>query len=125
MPDKSGISELLFVYGTLKQGHVSHYMLHGAVGIQAYAPDIVLYRGPGYPLAKDGNGKVYGELYKVDEAILRDLDEYEEAPGIYVRVQRSIVLDTGELVPAWIYLSHKTGAYPVIESGIWLKEFEL
>ena len=59
-----------------------------------------------------------GELYEVDEALLLELDRYEDVPELYLRVERTIA---GE--PAVIYVlrpEHGRGR-PAIASGDWLR----
>ena len=80
---------ILFVYGTLKRGCGAHYLLRRAefLGEAVTRPCYRLYDLGAYPaLVEDANGvAVRGELWAVDEATLRELDEYEGAPGEFVR----------------------------------------
>lgn len=81
---------LLFVYGTLKRGYRSHHLLDGQefVGNASTAPGYRLYDSGDYPcLVKDTatDHSIHGELFRVDEACLARLDEYEGAPHLFMR----------------------------------------
>lgn len=82
---------ILFIYGTLKRGQNAHGRLAGAqfLGEAVTQPCYRLYDLGPYPgLVEDSNGvAIRGELWAVDEALLRDLDEYEEAADLFVRRQ--------------------------------------
>ncbi|MCA9542465.1 MAG: gamma-glutamylcyclotransferase, partial [Myxococcales bacterium] len=79
---------VVFVYGTLRRGEVSHHLLRGArfVDTTRTAPCFTLYQIDWYPaLVARGQTSVVGELYVVDEALLARLDEYEGCPESYAR----------------------------------------
>jgi gamma-glutamylcyclotransferase (GGCT)/AIG2-like uncharacterized protein YtfP len=93
---------LVFVYGTLLRGEVNHGLLHGAelLGAHRTEPRFTLYRLGAYPgLAAGGNTAVHGEVYRVNEAGLRALDQLEDYPRLYDRVQ--IPTPYGR---AWVYV---------------------
>ena len=108
----------VFVYGTLLRGQVNHGLLAGAacLGPHRTAPAFTLYNLGTYPgLVRGGVMAVAGEVYRVDGATLRRLDELEEYPHLYGRL----------LIPTpyggtWVY--HYRGAIQrcqVIRSGDW------
>lgn len=111
----------VFVYGTLMRGEPAHALLGDAqlVGVVRTEPRYTLVLLDGYPgLVDAGDTAVGGELYQLpdDEARLRELDRYEDAPELYQRELRSF----GEH-EAWVYLlrpEHAAGR-PVIASGDW------
>jgi gamma-glutamylcyclotransferase (GGCT)/AIG2-like uncharacterized protein YtfP len=79
---------LIFVYGTLRRGESNHAQLRGArfVGTARTEQRYELVHVSGYPaLLEDGSVGVSGELYEVDDALLRRLDEFEEVPEMYQR----------------------------------------
>lgn len=83
--------KLLFVYGTLKRGCCNHGQLAGQefIGEARTAPGYRLYDLGGYPglvaHAADRAG-VTGEVWAVDAAALRRLDDFEGvAEGLYRR----------------------------------------
>jgi gamma-glutamylcyclotransferase (GGCT)/AIG2-like uncharacterized protein YtfP len=103
---------LLFVYGTLKRGFCNHHRLAGAKFVGA-ARTHAIYRLLNlgwYPGLIEGNPgiAVEGELWDVDEATLRRLDEYEGVPEWFQR--RAVALDgTSEPAEAYFYCRDPAG----------------
>src|SRR4051812_12996853 len=85
------MSTLLFVYGTLKRGCSNHDHLAGQrfVGPARTQPGFRLYDLGGYPgivAQPDDTLGVIGEVWAVDDDILRDLDQFEGVhEGLYRR----------------------------------------
>lgn len=111
-------NELIFVYGTLRQGTASpmEKLLerHCTFFAEAFLQGI-LYDLGGYPGVIESihpTDKVLGELYQVERGykLWPQLDHYEQCtidfpePHEYVRTQRSVFLANGEQVQAWVYL---------------------
>jgi gamma-glutamylcyclotransferase (GGCT)/AIG2-like uncharacterized protein YtfP len=82
----------LLVYGTLKEGHKNHYVLtrHGARKVgKGYTSSgnftmYYLKGNTGYPIVLDGKewpvarrGHVYGEVYRVPQIAMDELDTFE------------------------------------------------
>lgn len=109
----------VFVYGTLKKGCCNHYPLLGKTPQQAVARNIRLHTGPDYPFAIRGQGSVHGEVYEVDDEILRALDQLEQDHDDYYRELTSVLLEDQQEIMAWIYLSDQAVLYPHLETGIW------
>ena len=92
----------VFVYGTLLRGEVNHGLLAGAelMGAHRTEPRFTLYRLGAYPgLVAGGGTAVHGEVYRVNDAGLRALDQLEDYPRLYDRL----------LIPtpfgrAWVYV---------------------
>jgi len=108
----------VFVYGTLLRGQVNHDLLAGAacLGSHRTAAAFTLYNLGTYPgLVRGGVTAVAGEVYRINGATLRRLDELEEYPRLYGRL----------LIPTpyggtWVY--HYRGGIQgcqVIRSGDW------
>lgn len=109
----------LFVYGTLRDGHVNHK----AHFLQAHAECVGkghirarLYKVTWYPavvLDPQGDDRVYGEVYALPvaavEMILHELDGYEgiyttnEASDEYERVTTTAWLEDGSALVCWVY----------------------
>jgi gamma-glutamylaminecyclotransferase len=80
----------LFVYGTLKRGQPRHRFLAGQMFVAAAAtqPQYRLFNVGEYPaLVPHADGRsIEGELWDVDDACLRTLDEVEGCDlGLYAR----------------------------------------
>lgn len=79
----------VFVYGTLKQGGGLHHIL--AEGNAKFLCcemlyDVAMYDLGSYPAAVPEEGAViHGEVYDVDEVLLRRLDQAEGVPYLYRR----------------------------------------
>lgn len=111
-------SEYLFVYGTLRRGTETsmHHLLAqhsdfvGEATCQGRLYKIAYY--PGLVPSDDPAHQVKGEVYALHEpaSVLPALDAYEECgPGFsepteYVRERREVVLNTGRMLIAWVYL---------------------
>src|SRR5437588_338372 len=100
-------SILLFVYGTLKRGAFRNDLLHGqefiaeVVTLPCYRlVDLIQYRG----LVEDPEqGKqVQGELWRVADERLPELDRYEDVPRLFAR-KRIDLEGIAEPVFAYLY----------------------
>ncbi|KAL2770448.1 gamma-glutamylaminecyclotransferase [Daubentonia madagascariensis] len=103
----------VFLYGTLKRGQPNHkVLLDGAHGSAAFcARGRTLQRYPlviageyniPWLLKLPGTGRcVEGEIYVVDEPMLRFLDDFEGCPAMYQRttVMVQVLKDAGEGSP--------------------------
>lgn len=121
-------SELVFVYGTLRRGASNACRMAGAefMGRAVVAGD--LYRIDWYPgLVTGGCGRVVGEIYRVDEGALRELDRYEGIPEgesegqEYRKVRVEAVLDGAGSREVLVYeWKGMTDAASRIPDGDWL-----
>ena len=69
---------LLFAYGTLMYGLRAHNLLVGSLFAGRGSTRGALYLCDGYPLlVAEGEGRVWGELYHVDEPSLSRIEWYE------------------------------------------------
>lgn len=102
----------LFVYGTLKKAYGNHRCLHGSKHLlDTVIRDnfFLVDLGPFPAAIYDPNKRynIYGEIYEIDDNILRRCDALEGYPSFYNRSQ--IVLDT--VGPTWIYHFNEQGKY--------------
>ena len=111
-------SIFVFVYGSLKSGHYNHSLLSNSVFVSNHItePKFTLVDLGAFPaVLSHGATSIQGELYKVTEKTLAELDKLEGYPKYYDRMK--ILTDVGN---AWMYTLVKGSKdYPVIESGIW------
>jgi len=103
------MTDLFFVYGTLKRNEGNHKLLGGSkyIGKGLTLSKYFAYHS-GFPLIQyNENGlPMLGELYKVESpAVVATLDRLEGNGSFYTRVVRKIkILDFFEQeVDAWIY----------------------
>lgn len=126
--DPHADSTFIFVYGGLMRGFDLHHHLAGAMFVgEGWTLGRLVALGR-YPGLLEGDGKVEGEIYKLDDAAasLEALDDLEDFnPGdpdksMYLRVVRKVHKKDGSTIRAWIYLYNRdaTGA-PFVESGDW------
>lgn len=108
----------LFVYGSLKSGFRHHAELRGAPRRRS-ARTLPLYRlvrAARYPvLLDDGRESVSGELYRVTEELLRELDRFE---GDDYRRQ-VVLLDDGSRAIAYLGDSAAFADHSPISGGVW------
>jgi gamma-glutamylcyclotransferase (GGCT)/AIG2-like uncharacterized protein YtfP len=119
---------LIFVYGVLMRGFDLHHHMAGAVfeGLGWTSGTLVdLGR---YPGLRDGEGRVEGELYRLEDpaASLEALDDVEAFDPAdpqnseYLRVVRDVHALDGTIAPAWVYLYNRaTAGLPVVKGGDW------
>jgi gamma-glutamylcyclotransferase (GGCT)/AIG2-like uncharacterized protein YtfP len=80
----------VFVYGTLLSGEPNHDRLRGARLIASTRTEsryTLLSLGPYPALVEGGTTSVAGEVYDVDDELLRALDRFEGVPSLYRRVR--------------------------------------
>jgi gamma-glutamylaminecyclotransferase len=120
-------SATIFVYGTLKRGCRNHSVLRLAefVGEAWTEPGYRMVNCGTYPgLVRAGRvqaemaERVFGELYRVDAALLQALDRFEDAPNEYVRM--AIRLSDGGEAQAYLYRG-ETAHLPAC-GAVWREE---
>ncbi len=104
--------KLLFVYGSLMSGLSAHSFLFDSDFIShgiLFGARLIQLRD-GYPAVIEGEGKVFGEVYKVDEATLTAIDLFEEffegfpERSMYVRKEKPVkLIPYGDFVDSWVY----------------------
>ena len=88
----------ILVYGSLRYGFELHHYLRRArfVGL-AFAEGYDMFNLGGYPGVVKGEGRVWGEVYEVDERTISILDQIEDFKGepddLYVREQTRVYFD--------------------------------
>lgn len=110
----------VFVYGTLLKGLRYHHILKDCQflgkkigrGLQMY--DLGPF--PACVFTNNYEHTVKGELYAVDEDVLKRLDILEGYPEFYNRIELKWINS-----PSWVYILNNkdVGSAPLIESGDW------
>ena len=133
MMPESGLltmTNLVFVYGTLKKGFGNHRLLTKAKFIaNACIFDGKMLDLGAFPALVEGDMDIEGELYEVDKATFAALDRLEGHPTFYKRKRVEAYFSTDEYdmatAEAWCYFLSKNSQVhyeklcPVIEEGIW------
>lgn len=121
---------LLFVYGTLRKGEKNHYLIRKAECIEqnVYIFGAMYDTGEGYPaLLLDNNKKVLGELYRIDEEMLRIVDRLEgyrpeRKENLYERISIQVFAE-GREYEALVYVAGASmnGLTDCIQNGDWVQ----
>lgn len=122
-----GGQELVFVYGSLRQGASNHFRMEGAEPLGEAVITGELYRIDWYPgviLSETGN-PVHGEVYRVGPELLARLDRFEGVRGReddeYARVRVMARAEGRRRHEVWVY--EYRGAVqdlPRLPGGDWL-----
>lgn len=116
---------LVFVYGTLRRGgtRAMPTIFPEATFIDNATVQGRLYDFGDYPglLLDDSNSFVVGEVYEVDDELLKQLDEFE-AGSHYLRKQVELAVGEGRRT-GWVYVYDPQFYSPLtlIESGDWIE----
>jgi gamma-glutamylcyclotransferase (GGCT)/AIG2-like uncharacterized protein YtfP len=124
----SAMSTYLFVYGTLMSGGENNLLL--ARHAELIGPGrmrgrlFVVDYYPGLVDSEDPAETVAGEVWRLLEPdVLLSLDDFEgctEAPPLFVRASRTVTLDGGSPLAAWVYVyARSTSGLQSILSGDW------
>jgi len=120
----------VFVYGTLRKGDSRFGVLDECecVAEEAYLDDYYMISLGGFPGILPGVGQVRGEIYKIDEDILDQLDRIEgyreDDPkhSLYIRTVVSPKgIEDGREIMTYVYNDERTSRrdHQIIESGDW------
>ncbi|WP_457680737.1 gamma-glutamylcyclotransferase family protein [Thermovibrio sp.] len=119
---------LLFVYGKFMSGFSAHAFLFDAQFIShgiLYGAKL-LHLKDGIPGAVEGEGKVLGEVYRVDEITLEAIELYTEInDNLFIKKRKPILLiPLNEWVEAWVFLlnPNRLSEYVELPFGSW-REF--
>lgn len=127
----SNTGGLVFTYGSLKDGYHNDRFLEDAeyVGV-GFIDSHSMYSVGSFPAVVEGNGVVYGEVYKVDDDIVKGMDYLEgyneEADdGIYLRRDIEVnLLGEEELVNTEYYIWNRdTNRLISVPYGVWSEDY--
>lgn len=105
----------VFVYGTLRKGGSNHFRMSGSEFIGSARVRAKIYRIDTHPalifpaLKLGSDSWVLGEIYRVSEVQLRELDAYEgiserhQQPHEYRRVLAKVEMESGAETDAWVW----------------------
>lgn len=106
MAARERINQLVFVYGTLRQGCGNdHFLVRSRfidTGWTRHRYALYLAVCPGV-VKDEAVSRIRGEVYRVDPAVLAQLDQLEGHPDVYLRSLVPIDLDSGRDCLAWLY----------------------
>lgn len=101
---------MVFIYGTLKKGFYFHEKYLGGDKSKSHGKavtglDVALYvDGMPHMIHEKTDKPTKGELYEINDEVLKSLDELEGHPVVYKRELIDIVDENGEKMLAWAYL---------------------
>lgn len=111
-------NHLVFVYGTLRNGHSNHHLLKEAYcyGIGSTEASYAMYHIGGYPYVTSSEARypIVGELYAVDDDTLGALDSMEGHPRYYERRETNVMVCDNHYI-AWMYFRDPPGL--LMQSG--------
>ena len=120
------MTHLVFTYGSLLTGLGNHRVIAAAelIGEAITEAGWTLVSLGGFPGAIEGGEiAIVGELYRVSDATLANLDQLEGNGSFYTRLERKIITTDGREHTAWIYaLPSENLNRTIVESGDW-REF--
>lgn len=122
----------IFIYGTLRDGGRAHHLMAGAEWVSAGTIKGKLVHVDQYPgLIISEKGRVSGDLYRVNDELLLELDRYEgcfDSPPHYTRESVEVLLDDGRLSQTSVYvfqlLDSLSRPLEWIDSGDWIAWWE-
>ncbi|KAI2806520.1 hypothetical protein BLOT_008477 [Blomia tropicalis] len=126
------IKNLIFVYGTLKRSQPNYNVMTDQTNgeakfvctartVESYPLVIASRYNIPFLLGKPGAGyQITGEIYSVDEKMMKFLDDFEGHPGFYTRLQRQVITEDGKTLMSWLYILEKFHSemlnFPMIEN---------
>lgn len=118
--------KLIFVYGTLKRSNGLHGALEGAEFVSeaiTLEPIFKMFCNGAFPYVSNvgkGGYRIIGEMYKVSEPMILDLDLVEGHPTHYRRTDTEFMLEDGNVIEGQMYIYNGSGANSKeITSGCW------
>lgn len=114
--------ERLFVYGTLRKGQVNHRVLQRLdaiyVGDACTVPAYTMVDCGPYPAVMiGGRTAIRGEVFDLPVSSLPALDDFEEAPRLYLRSR--VRLPCGAEPTAYLMHDWQAVQFPKINTGDW------
>lgn len=115
---------LVFVYGTLKKGYGNHRLLAQSmfVGKAITEPNFTMLHLGGFPgIVQSGDTAIHGEVYRVSNATLTQLDRLEGHPTFYERKPLMVTGMDGSPMDVQGYVLPLTwlDGRNVIPTGVW------
>jgi gamma-glutamylcyclotransferase (GGCT)/AIG2-like uncharacterized protein YtfP len=120
----------LFVYGTLQRDYWNHKRAMASQGEVKFVAEATtrgrfllasqgipfvfrqsMFVGTAKRLTKPFLGRIKGELFDIDDAVLKACDRLEGHPHAYRRELVAITLDNGETTTAWAYFYQRKLGY--------------
>jgi len=123
---------LLFVYGSMKKYFKNHYRLEKEkfIGQAVTVDDYAMYPSDMYMFPyvyeNEKKNKINGELYKLINVNIEEIDIFEGSPVVYYRKNIKVICNN-KIYEAFIYFRsglNLTGIDTTLELKEWIKEIE-
>lgn len=116
----------VFVYGTLRKNEKNYFLLQNSkcLAEQAWTYGELFDTGCGYPTMKmTSQSKVYGEIYEIDDLVLKELDQLEDyeagrEDNLYERIEIEVFTDLDNY-RAFVYIEKQKHVLKPIPEGDW------
>jgi gamma-glutamylaminecyclotransferase len=115
------MNTFLFVYGSLKEGFHNHYKLvnYQKIGKAITSEKYCMYaesnnRFP-YVIKEISKFNIKGELYKIDETLLKNIDIFEGTPIHYIREEITVLIKEKEY-KAFIYFKNQNNEKLIMDT---------
>ncbi|MFC1745111.1 gamma-glutamylcyclotransferase family protein [Candidatus Riflebacteria bacterium] len=116
---------LIFVYGTLRRGLSNHAQFLSDseyIGTAKTVEKYAMYAdGIPYVVTAEPHSIITGEVYRVNEQTLAEIDRLEGHPDYYFRVKVEIILMNRERIMAWLYFCREKRGV-LLKSGDFLDQ---
>ncbi|MCX8028743.1 MAG: gamma-glutamylcyclotransferase [Brevinematales bacterium] len=125
------MEDMVFVFGTIRKGQPRHYLVKDAIFVDYATLEgfRLYYINNMFPGIVEGEGRVYGEVYKVNIDTLNKLDEAEDVVkvknldiGLSKRVKVKVKTSSGDEALVWCYVFNQDIENSTfIPSGDWVE----
>lgn len=103
------MNNLIFIYGTLKKGESNHSHMKGSkyIGNAKSVKKYIMhpYRNSDFPCLFNESGKynIEGELYKVSDEKMVQLDYFEGVPNLFDKEKIDVIDEFKNIIKANVY----------------------
>lgn len=121
---------VVFVYGSLKKGFHNHQLLSGNDATflgeaESTAPAYAMLDLGSFPGLIEGDQRVKGELYEVNQYTMDNLDALEGHPYMYERKLARFKMEGHKIKEAWVYMYKANRTRTTMQECFWSPQTRL